>query len=300
MHMAILLAASALGIDYGWQPRDGGGFEYIIQIEPELLDSLRAGEELRSDLPPFMRDVRSYRIICGRNPVPKLGNPEAAAPPVERRPNEPTPAAAREEPAETPPRGNPWSPPKSEEASPPIRAPRNDRYPDFQFRTETSEPKPRASEPPAPVNDDPPRPFLPDPSSTALVKQTSGFHGAGEGAHDHAHETTAAAKSTKAEESAKPWLPLTATLLCLFVSMGGNAYLGLQWWATRLRCIDLLRDRRGASNRTPLKKREREPDIKQEYNDAANETDEQPEEDDEDQDVRAIDEEEPAPQKRRR
>jgi len=76
----ILLAAAVVGVDYGWQPRAGGGFEYIIQIEPEMLDSLSNGEDIVSDLPPYLRGVRSYRITVGSGEVPRLGTPPLATP----------------------------------------------------------------------------------------------------------------------------------------------------------------------------------------------------------------------------
>ena len=38
--LLIMLASSAPGVDYGWQPMNDGRLEYIIQIEPELLQLL--------------------------------------------------------------------------------------------------------------------------------------------------------------------------------------------------------------------------------------------------------------------
>ncbi len=42
--LVVCLATVVVGIDAGWQPLDGGGVEYLIQIEPQLLDALRSGE----------------------------------------------------------------------------------------------------------------------------------------------------------------------------------------------------------------------------------------------------------------
>lgn len=75
----VCLSAAVLGVDYGWQPVAGGGIEYIIQIEPELLDSLKAGHDLFSDLPPATRDIRSYRITVGRDRLPHHGEPPPTA-----------------------------------------------------------------------------------------------------------------------------------------------------------------------------------------------------------------------------
>lgn len=69
--LIVCLPGLALGIDTGWQPLPEGGMEYIIQIEPELLESLRSGAELQSDIPPQVRDIRAYRIVVGDGAVPR-------------------------------------------------------------------------------------------------------------------------------------------------------------------------------------------------------------------------------------
>lgn len=71
----VCLSAAVLGVDYGWQPVAGGGIEYIIQIEPELLDSLKNGHDLFSDLPAAARNIRSYRITVGAGRLPHHGEP---------------------------------------------------------------------------------------------------------------------------------------------------------------------------------------------------------------------------------
>ena len=64
--IAFFAAVSFLGIDVGWQPAPGGGLEYTIQISPENIEALRAGEAFQSDVPPeVLRDMRSYRITVG-------------------------------------------------------------------------------------------------------------------------------------------------------------------------------------------------------------------------------------------
>lgn len=83
LSIAVLLAAAATAVDYGWQPLAGGGFEYIIQIEPEVLDALLKGQEIASDLPPDLRGIRSYRVRVGSGDVPRVGQPPAPAAPVE-------------------------------------------------------------------------------------------------------------------------------------------------------------------------------------------------------------------------
>ena len=73
---AFIVAAVALGIKAGWQPLPEGGLEYIIQIEPHMLDSLKAGEVIASDIPPTLKDIRSYRITVGTDDLPRELGPE--------------------------------------------------------------------------------------------------------------------------------------------------------------------------------------------------------------------------------
>ncbi|MDA7977820.1 MAG: hypothetical protein MPJ50_03500 [Pirellulales bacterium] len=75
----LLLAASTAGVDVGWQPLAGGGFEYIIQIEPEALESLKAGNDIISEIPPELVGVKRYRITVGTGPVPRIGTPPEIA-----------------------------------------------------------------------------------------------------------------------------------------------------------------------------------------------------------------------------
>jgi hypothetical protein len=77
--MALLLAASAMGVDYGWRPHEEGGVEYIIQIEPEVFASLQAGGDIVSEIHPEAGDVRRFRIRVGRGTLPREEAKAAAA-----------------------------------------------------------------------------------------------------------------------------------------------------------------------------------------------------------------------------
>ncbi len=70
VYVTMLLSAGLL-TDYGWQMNSQGELEYIVQIEPELLDSLRRGEEIVSEIPADLRNVRRVRIRVGTGPVPR-------------------------------------------------------------------------------------------------------------------------------------------------------------------------------------------------------------------------------------
>ena len=70
--IAFFAAASLLGIDVGWQPTPDGGVEYIIQIPPQAIESLRAGEAIESDVPPeVLREMRTFRIVVGNKTLPR-------------------------------------------------------------------------------------------------------------------------------------------------------------------------------------------------------------------------------------
>lgn len=67
----ICLAVAALGIDVGWQRLPEGGVQYLIQIAPETLESLKAGQAIESDIPPTVKDIRGYRITVGNKQLPR-------------------------------------------------------------------------------------------------------------------------------------------------------------------------------------------------------------------------------------
>jgi hypothetical protein len=86
-----ILAATILvvGISTGWKPLPEGGYEYIIQIEPQTLQTLSSGQNVYSDILPALRGIRSYRITVGTGPVPREGTPPAAEPTAAVSPRSP-------------------------------------------------------------------------------------------------------------------------------------------------------------------------------------------------------------------
>jgi len=77
--LALALGTALTGIDVGWQPIEEGGLEYIVQIEPETLARLKPGDELATGIRPVLRDVRRYRIVIGKGPLPRIALPESPA-----------------------------------------------------------------------------------------------------------------------------------------------------------------------------------------------------------------------------
>jgi hypothetical protein len=77
--LAILVAAATLGVDFGWQHTQNGQLEYLIQIEPALLQSLEAGLPITSELPPEVRGVRRFKITVGNQKLPREAIVQASA-----------------------------------------------------------------------------------------------------------------------------------------------------------------------------------------------------------------------------
>jgi hypothetical protein len=73
MNSAVLLLAPIFfGVDFGWKALPEDEVEYIIQIEPALLESLENGEPIFSELAPEVRGkVRRFRIQVGNQPLPR-------------------------------------------------------------------------------------------------------------------------------------------------------------------------------------------------------------------------------------
>jgi hypothetical protein len=96
MSIAAYVAAmlSALWIDYGWQPLASGGNEYIIQVSPELVDTLNS-QGIESYVPPGVENIRRIRITVGRESLPQTfaKEPETSSPATAKNPTTATPLA---------------------------------------------------------------------------------------------------------------------------------------------------------------------------------------------------------------
>ena len=64
--VALLVAMASLGVDYSWRDTDERQREYTIQIEPEFVKNLAAGEEIHSDVPIEAHQGRQVQRLCIR------------------------------------------------------------------------------------------------------------------------------------------------------------------------------------------------------------------------------------------
>lgn len=121
--LIVLVAATALGIEVGWEPLPGGGHEYTLQLEPQLLKVLEGGqEEIFSEVPAGV-DVRRYRIVVGVGKLRRDYGPLAAE--IEQPPA-PTSAPAPQSAVAAAPQASPFIQPPagvSEHTTVPVAEP---------------------------------------------------------------------------------------------------------------------------------------------------------------------------------
>lgn len=226
----VCLSTALMGVDFGWQPVAGGGIEYIIQIEPNMLERLKDGQDVFSDLPPRARNIRGYRITVGTARLPHHGQP----PPLDTDEPDKTPPLVR------PDAGLPThvAPGEASIVDGPLPGPV--LAPALAFDPPTTDRKRPSSEP---------TPLAQPHSAKRLQTQPPGFDQ--EATKPVAHQVGAPPGKTKAqgkpgtkaksdskarpavaqpahdvpdEKATQPTRP-SITVLGLFASLGGNAFL---------------------------------------------------------------------------
>lgn len=205
-----LLAMAALGFKVGWQPLPDGGVEYIIQIEPHMLETLKGGQEIASDIPPSVRGVRSYRITVG------TGDPPRELPP--QPPQETTPEV---------PAG-----PVVDPFALPAGSPRGSPTPGESDRMVSSESPSDFSPQGVPRT-------LPANSGGKPLKEQPANYLEQSVTGQNADGLPPAAADTAPNDD-PPWMPLTLAVAGMFGSMGGMLYLGWIAWDYRRRYRGLL------------------------------------------------------------
>jgi hypothetical protein len=251
----LLIALSATGIDFGWEPVVGGGIHYIVQIDPKMLDSMKEGTIVSSDLPEVPGGIRRYQIVVGTGPLPHQGEPlpqmplPTAVPPVTPTAVAPPPAAPpviTDPPAATRPSAAPpyIQPPA---VQPPAVQPPPTEAPTTQPSTPAPEPT-LTHESPV-VTTSPPGTMQPGTTSSAGAISTPRFSSPATFAPNRStdpaptpqpaldHSVMSQPADPPVEE--KPWTALMLTLMGLFASLGGNVFLGMVAWSQRVRFDEL-------------------------------------------------------------
>jgi hypothetical protein len=229
----ILSAMAALGIEVGWEPLSEGGHEYTIQIEPQLLEVLRQGREIVSEVPPQL-NVRRYRVTVGTQKLAQIdgepqGTPEPNQPERQRPERAANPFTTPAEPVavehapDTPlPEGSTFSGHEPIAVEPPANRGNHKAGPPGILPAISSGSKPIENRPAAhqePENVDTKKPALPAAHTSA---------------------------SSHAAEPSRPWVPLLIAIVLLCCSLGVNAYLGWIAWDARRGHRDALAKFRAA------------------------------------------------------
>jgi hypothetical protein len=194
------ITAPARGVTFGWQELPDGGIEYIVQVEPALLDAFR-DTGYWSEIPAGTPAFRRIKLKVGDEKLPNEGTlpPPVVAP----------------EPKQTVTEGNPMA--SGAEFSKPPDAPTREAPADFQ---QPAEAKPIYSGPfsgafnrdqklPAPEPIDEPAPTTKPDAETPPMTTKKPVLG----------------ETEPPSGTARPWMPLMLALVALFASIGANAYL---------------------------------------------------------------------------
>jgi hypothetical protein len=75
----LFVPAMARGVTFGWRELPEGGIEYLVQVEPDLLDSFHK-EGFASDIPKGLSDIRRIAIIVGVGQLPHQGDINGPSP----------------------------------------------------------------------------------------------------------------------------------------------------------------------------------------------------------------------------
>jgi len=265
-HTTMLAAALAVGVDTGWKPAQDGGVEYIIQVDPQLIQTLGEGEMLQMDLPEKLQNVRRFQIVVGRQELPRIDPqpPPKTEPAPKRAAGGGETLGSSEKPLGDAGAAGAGTGRYGEPAASSAARGTDDSRGEPLFAGPRN--KPNASEPsadtgnryqpqpklPSDLAAGPPRTFDLSSGAKPLAERVAAFKQPSakqkeasqkeDAAKSSKNEDTqaspsdvAVAASTAAEDPARPWLPLFTTVILLSGSLAANVYLVLMWLETRRR-----------------------------------------------------------------
>lgn len=74
-----LLLAPLLAVTFGYEPSSNSpdGYDYIVQVEPELVEQLRTGDapDIEVTIPPEVTPIKRIRLVVGTDTLPRTLNP---------------------------------------------------------------------------------------------------------------------------------------------------------------------------------------------------------------------------------
>ena len=85
--LVLLAGLLAMGIEAAYVPTEGGGGDYLVRVEPDLIRNGPTDNPLTSDLPEDARDVRRVKIFVSDtwpSSVERLLNDVAKRPRIEK------------------------------------------------------------------------------------------------------------------------------------------------------------------------------------------------------------------------
>lgn len=238
--VALTLLTTVLGVDVGWQPLGDGGFEYIIQIEPQLLDTLKSGNDLVSDLPPELWGVRTYRITVGNGRLPRVGERPASA--------ENRPAAAADGKSTAARSAEPRLDSDATNAEPNV--PAEFVPPDVAGDLRTARPSREAPPGKSPVQQAGGAQYQLAVVTASLPPEPQADPEVGPVPSAVPPQASAPVDASTAGGPAKPWGLLALATLGLFLSLGFNAFLGWVTWGFRQRYTALVHELDASSPQT--------------------------------------------------
>ena len=224
--LLMLIATAALGVESGWEPLPEGGYDYMIQIEPQLLDILKKGDqEVFSDVPSHI-DVRRFRIFAGTGKLARVDAPN-------QPPAQPPSGGAGAPHAG----GEPHDAGQSPLGSPPAEP---DEHPHGGRHGMPAEHEKQPHEATPGHAADPSGGTLGAPgelSDSGAAAAPLDAHPAGFNSGQTPVEMN---KPELKDQPERPWLPFVIAAVLLCCSLGANLYLGWIAWDARIRYREAL------------------------------------------------------------
>ncbi len=252
-----VVVAAACGVNYGYQPADDGTMEYIIQIEPALLNELRNGQPITSVLPAEVQPIGRFRIVVGTEELPRQRQ-ESFKPPIDSM----GPSATRSNGTRLAQGPSRYGANRSGVADNGVRG--------SEFSDQGLMQPPTGNDAVWPPDDDPPTGNNDRRTDAGLIQpakngatgrlasngkdrgagyRTGGNSDAptvsGQGGLGDQNESDESRPDNKDREARtgsdeRPWTMFLMTLVALFGSLGANLYLGWVLWDTHRRYFDVL------------------------------------------------------------